>query len=153
PIGARVFTRSGETWSQEGSELVGQPVITSIVPCTSVALSGDGSIAIVGAISTQYVSLFGGSGYGSDGTAWVFTRSGGVWSQQGRNLIATDASRNGFAEQGSSVAISADGNTVMVGGFNDDYTSGAAWIYVNSGSLAGPYILNDGTGVINGGSY
>ena len=48
------------------------------------------------------------------GAAWVFTRSGGVWSQQGSKLVGTGAV--GAAEQGCSVAISADGNTAIVGG-------------------------------------
>ncbi len=48
------------------------------------------------------------------GAAWVFTRSGGVWTQQGSKLVGTGAV--GSAEQGTSVALSADGNTAIVGG-------------------------------------
>ena len=48
------------------------------------------------------------------GAAWVFTRSGGVWTQQGNKLVGTGAS--GAAAQGASVALSADGNTAIVGG-------------------------------------
>ena len=46
---------------------------------------------------------------GGVGATWVFTRSGGVWTQQGLKLVGTGAI--GSAGQGSSVAVSADGNT------------------------------------------
>ena len=70
---------------------------------TSVALSADGNTAIVGGSRRQCI-----------GAAWVFTRSGGVWTQQGGKLVGIDAI--GGAEQGSSVALSADGNTAIVRG-------------------------------------
>src|SRR5262245_36044646 len=46
------------------------------------------------------------------GAAWVFTRSGGVWTQQGDNLVSTGA----MERLGTSVALSADGNIAIVGG-------------------------------------
>jgi hypothetical protein len=69
------------------------------------------------------------SGYGV-GAAWVFTRSGGVWTQQGSKLVGSGAV--GAAEQGSSVALSADGNTAIVGGSGDNSYTGAAWVFVQS---------------------
>jgi hypothetical protein len=48
------------------------------------------------------------------GAVWVFTRSAGVWTQQGSKLVGTGVVGN--AEQGQSVALSADGNTAIVGG-------------------------------------
>jgi hypothetical protein len=44
----------------------------------------------------------------------VFTRSGGVWTQQGNKLVGTGASVN--TNQGSSVALSAHGNAAVMGG-------------------------------------
>ncbi len=58
---------------------------------------------------------------------WVFTRRGGVRTQQGTKLVAKDFV--GTAARGA-VALSADGNTVIVGGFNDNGSAGAAWVYV-----------------------
>ena len=49
------------------------------------------------------------------GAAWVWTRSGGVWTQQGTKLVGTGAV--GDADQGQSVSLSADGNTAIVGGW------------------------------------
>ena len=48
------------------------------------------------------------------------------FSQQGPKLVATDAVGND--EQGTSVSLSADGNTAIVGGPLDHGYVGAAWI-------------------------
>src|SRR5262249_60863161 len=65
------------------------------------------------------------------GAAWVFTRSGGAWSQQGTKLVGSGALGNSF--QGFSVALSADGNTAIVGAPNDNAAAGAAWVFTRSG--------------------
>ena len=69
----------------------------------------------------------------SAGAAWVFTRSGGVWTQQGTKLVGTGAV--GAAQQGVSVALSADGNTAIVGGPADNSSAGAAWVFTRSGGV------------------
>jgi hypothetical protein len=70
-----------------------------------VALSGDGNTALIG----------GPVDNGGVGTAWVFTRSGSTWTQQGSKLTGTDETEGGFF--GFSVALSGDGNTALIGGF------------------------------------
>ena len=117
-----VFTRSGGTWTQQGSKLVGTGNIGAASQGTSVSVSADGNTAIVG-------------GYGDNsnqGAAWVYTRSGGTWTQQGSKLVGTG--NIGAARQGYSVSLSADGNTAMVGGSQDNSSQGAAWVYTRSGS-------------------
>ena len=52
-------------------------------------------------------------------------------TQQGTKLAGTGGI--GAANQGFSVAISADGNTAVVGANSDNSAQGAAWIYVQSG--------------------
>ena len=59
--------------------------------------------------------------------AWVFTRTAGVWTQQGNKLVSTDA----VGRQGTSVALSADGNIAILGGFADD--GGVALVFTRSG--------------------
>lgn len=88
----------------------------------SVALSANGETAVVG-------------GPGDDdqvGAAWVFTRSGSTWSQQGAKLTATGESGKG--QFGAGVAISADGSTVLIGAPEDADEKGAAWVFRRSGS-------------------
>ena len=53
--------------------------------------------------------------------------------QQGSKLAGTDAV--GPAFHGNSVAVSADGNTAIVGGSRDNMFRGAAWVYTRSGGV------------------
>jgi hypothetical protein len=119
-----VFTRSGGVWTQQGSKLVGTGAVGTAQQGTSVALSADGNTVIVG----------GPYDNSNDGAAWVFTRSGGVWSQQGSKLVGTGAVGVG-AQQGWSVALSADGNTAIMGGNHDNSNIGAAWVFTRSGGV------------------
>jgi hypothetical protein len=120
---AWVFTRSGTTWTQQGLKLVGTGAIgTDALQGTSVALSGDGNTALIG----------GPRDNAQAGAAWVFTRSGGAWSQQGPKLVGTGAT--GAANQGMGVALSADGNTALIGGPSDSSNAGAAWVFTRSGT-------------------
>jgi len=119
---AWVFARSGDAWTQQGSKLVGSGAGKPPLPPgqgMSVAVSADGTTAIVG-------------GWGAE-AAWVFARSGSVWTQQGKKLIGTGAVGN--ARQGTSVALSADGNTAIVGGWSDNGKTGAAWVFTRSGGV------------------
>ena len=86
-------------FTQQRPKLVGTGAVGGAAQGVSVALSGDGDTAIVG-------GLYDNS---NAGTAWVYTRSGGAWTQQGTKLVGTGAI--GAAMQGYSVSLSADGNT------------------------------------------
>ena len=55
------------------------------------------------------------------------------FSQQGPKLVGTGTV--GVAEQGYSVALSADGNTALVGGPGDNKSAGAAWVYTRNGNV------------------
>ena len=101
----------------------------------SVALSADGSTAIVGGPGPNNVDRDRSPSIGPAGAAWIFIRRGGVWAQQGGKLVGTtDAPGGGLFSQGAAVALSADGNTAIVGGPSDNRTTGAAWVFVRSGS-------------------
>jgi hypothetical protein len=54
-----------------------------------------------------------------------------VWTQLGGKLVGSGAI--GAAQQGQSVALSADGNTAIVGGVGDNNNAGAAWVFVKRG--------------------
>ena len=70
------------------------------------------------------------------GAAWVFTRTGDVWSQQGGKLVGTDAVNGTLgAYQGYSVSLSGDGNTAIVGGYPDNNFTGAAWVYTRTAGV------------------
>ncbi|HTY95732.1 MAG TPA: IPT/TIG domain-containing protein, partial [Solirubrobacteraceae bacterium] len=120
---AWVFTREAETWSQQGSKLTPTGAGSSEASFgTSVALSGEGNTALIGAPTDNDV-----------GSAWVFVLSEGAWSQQGGKLTGSGAEESALF--GGSVAISGDGNTALVGGSGEASESGAAWVFARSGSV------------------
>jgi hypothetical protein len=90
-----------------------------------VALSGD--IALIGA---DYDTVGANS---SQGSAYVFTRSGTSWTQQAHLIASDGAAGDDF---GTSVALS--GDMVLVGAFWDDVGAnadqGSAYVFTYSGS-------------------
>ena len=126
-----MFTRSGSTWTQQGEKLTGTGETGEGMFGTNVALSADGNTALIGGWNDD--NEFGGHlDYSGKGAAWVFTRSGSTWTQQGPKLTASDETGNG--KFGTIVALSADGNTALIGAWNDDVSKGAAWVFTRSGS-------------------
>ncbi len=124
---AWVFTRSSATWTQQGGKLTGGGEIGDGFFGRSVALSGEGEVALIGG---SYENT------GSDGAAWVFTRSGSTWTQQGGKLSGSGES--GEAEYGlggggfgSSVALSSDAGTALIGGGHESRQAGAAWVFAS----------------------
>ncbi len=119
---AYVFTRSGSTWSQQ-AKLTSSDGAANDAFGVSVAVNGD----------TALIGSHNDDDLGTDsGSAYVFTRSGSVWSQQTK-LTASDGAANDTF--GYSVAISED--TAVIGSFQDDdmgSNSGSAYVFTRSGS-------------------
>ncbi len=88
----------------------------------SVVLSADGTTALLGAPSDA----------SEVGAAWVLVRSGSTWTQQGEKL--TGAGESGEGHFGRGLALSADGDTALVGAPSDDGGAGAVWVFTRSGS-------------------
>jgi hypothetical protein len=119
---AYVFTRSGTSWSQQ-AKLTASDAAASDNFGKSVAISGDS--VVVGAERADAGSI-------NSGSAYVFTRTGSLWSQQGKPTASDPAVNDLF---GVSVAIS--GDTVVAGAYFDDDNgneSGSAYIFTRSGS-------------------
>jgi hypothetical protein len=119
---AYVFVRSGTTWSQE-AKLTAADGATSDGFGWSVAVAGDTAVAgarddDVGANTDQ-------------GSAYVFARSGTVWSQQEKLITADGAFASMF---GASVAVEDD--TVVVGAYGDpngaNAMQGSAYVFVHN---------------------
>jgi hypothetical protein len=119
--GALVFVRSGSTWSQQGGVLRGAEQVGQAKFGDGVALSGDGSTALIGARGDKE----------NEGSGYVFTRSGETWTQQGPRLAGNEETSLG--QLGTSVALSADGDTALLGGWGDASWAGAAWVFTRSG--------------------
>lgn len=128
-------------YAQQGPKLVGTGAVGLAEQGLSVALSADGNSAIVG----------GDNDSSSTGAAWIWTRTAGVWTQQGPKLVGSGAV--GIAKRGLSVALSADGNTAIVGGPEDNNAVGAAWIWTRTGGVwtqQGPKLVGTGAAVVGG---
>jgi len=115
-----VFTRSGGAW-HTGPMLTGSAETGAGAFGSSVALAGDGNTALIGGTDDD----------GSVGAAWVFTRSGGAWTQQGPKLAGSGETGKGAF--GNSVALSNDGNIALIGGEADDTAKGAVWVFTRAG--------------------
>ena len=123
---AYIFTRSGTTWTQQKKIQASDKGFEDQFGY-SVAISGDGNTAIVGA---QYED----TGATDAGAAYIFRRSGTNWGEQ-QKIQALD---RGFDDLfGKSVAISENGNTAIVGAVVEDTggsDAGAAYMFTRSGT-------------------
>jgi hypothetical protein len=120
---AYVFTRSNGTWT-ETQKLVPADASSQELFGSSVAVDGD--TLVVGARDDD-------SAASSAGSAYVFVRAGGTWSEQ-QELFASDAGMND--DFGFSVSLS--GDTVVVGAIEDDDTadgSGSVYVFTRSGTI------------------
>ncbi len=126
--GARVFVRAGTSWTEEAA-LEASDAAANDRLGYSVALSGDGSIALVGA------PLDDTSAATDAGSVRVFVRSATTWTEQTTLLAPDGVMGDGF---GTSVGISRDGMRAIVGAFHDDTVvgvdAGTAHVYVRSGT-------------------
>lgn len=122
---AYIFVRSGATWTEQQKLTPSDGAVTDHFGF-DVALSGD--TAIVGSYSDDV-----GSNQ-NQGSAYVFARSGTVWTEQ-QKLTASD----GGALDRFGISVSISGSSVIVGaklnnGGNSGLT-GAAYVYVNNGTV------------------
>ena len=120
---AYIFKRSGTSWAQE-ARIVSSDLQQDDEFGVDVAISGDGTLAIVGA-------AFEDTGGSNSGAAYIFKRSGTSWSQEAK-LVASDATFND--NFGFRVALTIDGKHALVSAPNETATGpyGAAYIFKNT---------------------
>jgi hypothetical protein len=109
-----VFTRTGSTWTQQGPKLTDGHAGGAGEFGSSVALSSRGAAALIGARA-----------FGRAGAAWMFTHTRSGWR---RGVELTSRSASPHADFGTSVVLSSDGRTALVGG-DQNTGGGAAWIF------------------------
>ena len=123
---AYVFVRSGTSWTQQAA-ITASDAADGDLFGSAVDISDDGNTIVFGAYGED-------TGGNARGQAYVFTRSGSTWTEQQKfqSSDIEDGDNFGFA-----VAISGDGNNLIVGvPFEDTNGSGAgsAYIFTRSGS-------------------
>ena len=128
-----VFTRSAGVWSQQQKLASGDAALFDEFG-SAVAIDGD--TVVIGAYGTD-------DGGGQSGSAYIFVRSAGVWSES-QELTADDAAAND--RFGSSVAI--EGDIVAVGAPYDGHSgvlsAGSAYVFERDGSIwsQGPKLIS-----------
>ena len=158
-----IFSRTGSTWRQQ-AYLKASNTGRAPVPGNpedwgdgdqfgfTVALSGDGNTAAVGAISEDSTGaginnnqFQGDDSANSAGAVYVFVRTGANWSQQAYVKAANSEAGDLF---GYNIGLSADGNTMAVSGYDEDGSarspngipdnrrggSGAIYVFTRDGS-------------------
>jgi hypothetical protein len=119
---AYVFDSSGESWSQQAKLVAADGGLKDRFG-VSMALSGDGNIALVSTPETYRMDS------GGQGAAYVFGASGGSWNQQAK-LPLDDGEGDRF---GRSVALSGDGTTSLIGdprnGMSGGRPVGGAYVF------------------------
>ena len=120
---AYVFARTGSTWAQQ-AKLTASDGVALDQFGSSVAMAGD--TVVVGAVFDD----------ASQGSAYVFARTGSTWAQQAK-LTASD----GAAEDYFGASVSVSGDTVVVGAYFDDVDNpgysidrGSAYVFARTGS-------------------
>ncbi len=142
-----VFVRSGGLWSQQ-AYLKASNTGAGDEFGISVALSGDTLVVGAWGEDSNATGVGGDQGDNSAeyaGAAYVFVRSGGLWSQQAYLKAANTGTGDFFgysvALSGDTVVVGANGedsNATGVGGEQGDNSApnaGAAYVFVRSGGL------------------
>jgi len=121
---AYVFVRSGDSWSEQ-AKLTASDGAALDEFGRQVAVDGD--TVVVGARFDDH------TGGANAGAAYVFTRSGTVWTQQAK-LTASDAAEGD--EFG--LALTLSGDRLIVGAYSDDHAGGAdagsAYVFTRVGT-------------------
>nr|MBP6820826.1 putative Ig domain-containing protein [Acidobacteriota bacterium] len=118
---AYVFIRNGATWAMQ-KKLFAVGIDGSPGDLFGVKIALEGDTLVVGAVGQDSLR----------GAAYVFTRTGTAWAQQGPKLLAPDGT---FGDRfGTAVAIS--GNTLMVGAphakIGTNAHQGAAYVFARA---------------------
>ena len=137
-----VFTRRGATWTQQayikasntGEAGKGDDIGDGDQFGFSLALSNDGNTLAAGAIAEDSAGQNqSDNSLQSAGAVYVFNRTGSAWSQQACVKPSNPSAGDLF---GYSVSLTADGNMLAVGSFDedgpDDKSNGTGAVYVYS---------------------
>jgi len=122
-----VYIRSGvNTWTSQAN--IPAPELNSQQDQNfgdQISISSDGNTLAISASGYDLPST-----YTNEGIVYVYTRSGNTWNQHQR-IQASDYDANDYF--GSSVAITSDGNTLVVGAASEstypNNTNGAVYVY------------------------
>lgn len=124
-----VFVRTGKAWTEQ-QQLTASDAAEGDHFGFSVFMDGD--TAVIGARLDDVGSILGA------GSAYIFVREGDSWTQQAHLTASDPGEYDRFGEN-----LSLDGDTAVIGAFNDDLgddtigyfpDAGSAYVFVRNGS-------------------
>lgn len=141
-----VFVRNGGSWAQQGAALIASNTQGDDRFGTALALSANGSVLAIGAVGEDSDGTAPANNSAPDaGAAYMFARSGSLWSQQAYIKASNTQEDDLF---GGALALNAAGNLLAVGAtgeasastvINGDQANnaaggaGAVYIFSNNG--------------------
>jgi hypothetical protein len=124
-----LFTRKGNNW-QKPATLALSAAKANDVFGAALALSSDGSTALIGALGRSFGSR------ASAGAAYVYSRVGGKWRPRQELSLSAAAAGDDF---GSAIALSSDGTVALIGAPGKAVVgkskAGAAYLFTRTGSI------------------
>jgi hypothetical protein len=144
-----IFTRSGAAWTEQARVQASNAERADSFGA-SVAISDDGNTVAVGALDEDsFLTNINRADQGAEdqstdtsaGAAYVFSRSGTGWSQQAFVKASNTGKEDWF---GVRLALSGDGNTVVISAPNEDGANdaapeaGAVYVYTRSAGVWSP---------------
>jgi hypothetical protein len=114
---AYVFIRTGTTWTQQ-QKLLASDGDTMDYFGYSVSLSGN--TALISAPLDDYNG-------DASGSAYIFTRTGTIWTQQAKLVAADGAIGDNFG-----IRVFLDGDTALIGASADDDIRGSAYVFTRT---------------------
>ncbi len=122
---AYVYARTGTTWTEQQILIAANGAAADLFGA-AVAISGDTTI-----VSAPDKTVGGNA---SQGQAYVYVRTGTVWTEQQKLIAADGAAPDRF---GNSITIS--GDTVVIGALNkkvgNNLNQGQVYVYVRTGTV------------------
>lgn len=112
------FTKSGTSWNYAAQR---SPSISGIRFGSEIALSEDGSTALIGAEREN----------NNRGAVYVYANTGSSWQQQAK--LSPAGNDGQYVGQSNQLTISADGNTAVISSLQNPST-GMTWVYTRSGT-------------------
>jgi hypothetical protein len=154
-VNSYIFSGSGTSWTEI------QKVVSDFNDVTNAALSSDGSVIL---FNIPQYSRYIGNAYTFFGAVYVYIRSGGAGGSYSLQEILTASDSTGTTGSGltasadnygnSSLAISGDGSTALVGASTRLSNIGAIYVYSLGRALDNKlYSYNSTSGVWNVSGY
>lgn len=125
-----IFTRSGNTWTQQGKILASDAAANDLFGI-SVSVNADASVAVITAYND------GDNAASNSGSVYVFTRSGSSWTQQQKLTESPPLANNGF---GLAVSMTPDGSILAISSIGSQLTptgQGRVYLYRRAGTNYG----------------